>query len=133
MDAEEKAAAVVIFAHGSSVEAANKAVFDLARKVQEAGPFPEVRAAFLDPFKPSLETTLDNIVQAGFNRVVVIPYFLTLGLHMRRDLPALLAEQRKKHPRVEILAGASLDAHPLMASIITGRVREAMSQPEAER
>jgi sirohydrochlorin ferrochelatase len=125
--------AVVIFAHGSSVEEANQSVHGLARKVQETGPFAYVRAAFLEPFEPSLDSAMDEVIRAGFHRVVVIPYFLTLGLHMQRDLPALLGAQRKKHPRVEILAADSLDGHPLMASIIAGRVREAAEQAEAAR
>lgn len=131
MAKREQLTAVLIFAHGSSVKTANRSVHDLARKVEKAGPFAYVRAAFLDPFKPSLEMAVEEAVRAGFGRVVVIPYFLTLGLHMRRDLPALLAAQRKKHPQVKILAGASLDNHPLMASIIAGRARQAVKKIKA--
>jgi sirohydrochlorin ferrochelatase len=126
MAIKELEAAVLIFAHGSSVEEANQSVHVLARQVQEIGPFAYVRAAFLDPFQPGLESAVDQAVKAGYRRVVVIPYFLTLGLHMRRDFPELLARQRMKHPQVEILAGESLDDHPLMASIIAGRAQEAM-------
>jgi sirohydrochlorin ferrochelatase len=125
MAGKQQGTAVLIFAHGSSVEEANQSVHELARRVEELGAAAHVRAAFLDPVKPGMDTAIEEAVQAGFRRVIVVPFFLTMGVHLRRDLPALVAAQRRKHPQVEIVAAASLDDHPMMASIVAGRVREA--------
>jgi sirohydrochlorin ferrochelatase len=58
----------------------------------------------------------------------VIPYFLTEGLHLRRDLPALVAAAKAKHPNFEIVVGQSLEGHPQMPSIILSRVQEVLEK-----
>jgi sirohydrochlorin ferrochelatase len=128
MTEEDKATGIVLFAHGSSVEEANAGVRTLARQVQELGPYRHVRAAFLELAQPDLNAAIAQTVEAGLRRVIVIPYFLTMGIHLRRDLPQLLAVQKSKHPGLTIEVGESLESHPLMASIILGRVREVMGE-----
>ncbi len=125
--------AVVVFAHGSSVKAANQSVHELAERVEGEGPYRYVRAAFLEPVEPTLSQAVAQAVEAGFTRIVVIPYFLTLGLHLRRDLPSLVEAERRRFPQVEFQVGQSLDDHPLMASIVLGRIREATQDAKVAR
>ncbi len=128
MKPEDQRTGIVIFAHGSSVEEANSGVRALARKVQDMGPYRYVRAAFLELAQPDLGTAITEAAATGLRRVVVIPYFLTLGIHLRRDLPKLLAAEKAKHRGLEIEVGQSLESHPLMPSIILGLVQEAISE-----
>ncbi len=44
------------------------------------------------------------------------------------DLPSLVAPEKAKYPGLEIEVGQSLEDHPLMASIILGRVRELIGE-----
>ena len=67
-----------------------------------------------------------KLPRPGCERLIVIPYFLTVGLHLRRDLPKLVAAAKEKYPNFEIAVGKSLEGHPLMPSIILGRVQEAL-------
>jgi sirohydrochlorin ferrochelatase len=124
MSDEESITGVLLFAHGSRVEEANQGVHDLARQVQSLGPYGYVRATFLELAHPNLGEAVAEAVEAGMRRVVVIPCFLTMGIHLRRDLPSLIAPEREKYPHVEIEVGQSLEGHPLMATIILGRVKE---------
>lgn len=116
--------AVILFAHGSAVEEANQGVRELARRIQEDGSYAYVRASFLGPGKPELGPAIGEAVGAGFHRIVVIPYFLTLGIHLRRDLPRLVAVERRKYPQLEIHIGRALENHPEMASLVLSRIRE---------
>jgi sirohydrochlorin ferrochelatase len=116
--------AIILFAHGSAVEEANQGVRDLARKVQDGGTYAYVRASFLGPGQPELGRAIAEAVAEGFGRIVVIPYFLTLGFHLRRDLPRLVAAEKKKRPGLEIQVGRSLEDHPEMASLVLSRIRE---------
>jgi len=131
MTAKVASTGIVLFAHGSRVEDANQGVRELARQVQEAGPYHHVRAAFLELGQPDLNGAVAEAVAAGLQRVIVIPYFLTVGTHLRRDLPKLIAPLKQKYPRLAIEVGQSLEDHPLMASIILGRVQEVMRQFKA--
>ena len=65
-------------------------------------------------------------VAAGARRIVVIPYFLTMGTHMRRDLPRLIAEQQARFPNVDLRAGQSLEGYPGLAQALLDRVEEAL-------
>ncbi len=47
-----------------------------------------VEAAFLELGRPSLEEAADLLVARGVRQIVVIPYFLTPGTHLERDLPS---------------------------------------------
>lgn len=115
---------IVLFAHGSRVEEANQGVRDLAQQVRNAGPYRSVSAAFLELAQPDLNAAVAQAVEAGLGRVIIIPYFLTEGTHLRRDLPKLVEPLRQKYPALDIDLGQSLEGHPLMPSIILGRVRE---------
>jgi len=132
MAGETDGVGVVLFAHGSSVEAANRGVRELAERVVAAGPFRFVRAAFLEQAQPDLGAAVAEANQAGLRQVIVIPYFLTQGLHLRRDLPRLVSAERVKFPGLDIRVGQSLEDHPLMASIIVGRVRETLEGNKPE-
>ena len=117
---------IVLFAHGSSVEEANHGVRELAQKVEAAGLYQYVRAAFPKQSRPDLSRAVQEAIAAGIYRVIVVPYFLTMGIHLRRDLSQLVAAAKRTHPDVEIEVGQSLEGHPLMPSIVLGRVQEVL-------
>jgi sirohydrochlorin ferrochelatase len=110
------------------VAEANSGVEALARDVEALGPYQYVRAAFLELAEPSLGAAIEQAAQAGLRRVVVVPYFLTLGIHLRRDLPKLVEKEKTRHPGLEIVVGRPLEGHPLMPSIVLGRAREVMGE-----
>jgi sirohydrochlorin ferrochelatase len=116
---------ILLFAHGSPVEEANRGVHDLAAKIEAAGPYGYVRAVFLDSTQPDLDAGVRQAAKAGLERVIIIPFFLTVGMHLRRDLPKLVAAAQEKHPNIKITVGQSLEGHPLMPSMILSRVLEA--------
>ncbi|MEQ1884187.1 MAG: CbiX/SirB N-terminal domain-containing protein [Bryobacteraceae bacterium] len=120
--------AFIIFAHGSSVESANEAVRIVARQMAAAGGYANVEAAFLEGGKPDLAGAVDAVAARGASRVIVVPYFLTLGLHLKRDLPKLVDEARASHPNLQIDVTPPLDGHPAMVEALLGRAREAEVQ-----
>lgn len=128
MSKKDQRTAVVLFAHGSAVEEANQGVRALAERIQSTGSYAHVQAAFLGPGRPELGEAVAKAVEAGFSRIVVLPYFLTLGIHLRRDLPKLVAAERGKHPQVEIKVSRSLEDHPEMAALILGRIQEVIEE-----
>ena len=109
---------LILFAHGSSVEGANRSVKMLADEVRSNGPYEYVEAAFLEMAQPDLAAAVARAAAAGLEHIIVVPYFLTLGVHLRDDLPRLVAAQKQRHPKLEISVAESLDGHPQMASLI---------------
>jgi sirohydrochlorin ferrochelatase len=114
---------IIVFAHGSRIEAANQAVRVAAADLARTGDYPVVEAAFLELGVPGLEEAADLLVAHAVERIVVIPYFLTPGLHLERDLPALIERISKKYKSLQIVVTASLDGHPGLVQILADRVR----------
>jgi len=121
----EPSTAIIVFAHGSAVPEANTEVTRLAEEVARRAQCP-ARSAFLELAQPDLAAAVAEFVAAGARRIVVIPYFLTMGVHVRRDLPRLIAEQQARFPEVEVLVGQSLEGYPGMADVLLHRAQQAL-------
>ncbi len=114
----------VVFGHGSSVESANDAVRSMAAQLARRGGYASVETAFLEGGRPDLKDAVETLASRGIQRVIVIPYFLTLGMHLQRDLPRLVEELRTIHPGMGIQVTAPLDGHPALIDALVGRARE---------
>jgi sirohydrochlorin ferrochelatase len=114
-----------VFGHGSSVESANDAVRAMASELQRRQGYEAVETAFLEGGKPDLQGAIDRLAAQGVEQVIVIPYFLTLGMHLQRDLPRLVEEIRAGRPELEIQVTPPLDGHPALIDALLGRAREA--------
>jgi len=119
------AAGYILFAHGSRVESANQAVREVAAAFAAAGGFPLVEAAFLELGTPDLAGAASRLADAGADRLVVIPYFLTLGLHMERDLPSLVQSISLNHSGLPIAVTPPLDGHPALVQVLLDRAMQA--------
>ncbi len=111
---------IIVFAHGSRVEPANQAVRIVAAELARAGGF-RVEAAFLELGQPDLEGAAARLVAAGVDSITVIPYFLTLGLHMERDLPPLIEKISNTYNGLQIAVTPPLDGHPALVTALLDR------------
>lgn len=114
-----------MFGHGSTVESANDAVRAMGSELARREEYEAVETAFLEGGKPDLRGAVEVLLDAGVRHVIVIPYFLTLGMHLQRDLPRLVDEIRALHPGLEIQVTPPLDGHPALIDALLGRAREA--------
>ena len=120
--------ALVVFAHGSTVAAANQAIHDVAARVQtRSGTITE--AAFLEIAEPDLPRAVERLVKRGASRIVVLPYFLAPGKHAECDLPRIIEELRGIHKEVRIEAAANLDGHPALVGILLDRAAAVLEEP----
>jgi len=122
---------LVVFAHGSRVESANQAVRVVAAGLARARPFETVEAAFLELGQPDLAGAIQHLAASGARRILILPYFLTLGLHLERDLPALVETISKSYQGVAIRVASPLDGHPALVRILEDRARAALENWEA--
>jgi sirohydrochlorin ferrochelatase len=118
---------IAIFAHGSSIASANEAVRAVADRVARQGGFRLVEAAFLEQGSPDLAEAVRRLAARGASRILVVPYFLTLGLHLQRDLPRIVADISRIEPNVEIRVTPPLDGHPAMELALIDRARDGES------
>ncbi len=121
------ATAIVVFAHGSSIESANESVRRMADSLRSDSGFDIVEAAFLEQGEPDLAAAVSAVIRQGATRVIVAPYFLTLGVHLQRDLPKIVAGLVRMHQGVEIRIAPPLDGHPALGVILKERAKEALA------
>jgi sirohydrochlorin ferrochelatase len=120
---------IVVFAHGSRIESANEAVRAAAEQLARAGGYEHVRAAVLELGKPDLTGAISDLAKAGARTVIIVPYFLTMGLHLERDLPRLVREAGAAVPGVELTLTPPLDGHPALIQALMDRARDAQNTP----
>jgi sirohydrochlorin ferrochelatase len=110
------------------VESANQAVRAVTAAVARAGDFSLVDTAFLEMAQPDLPEAVDRMAAQGAERIVVVPYFLTLGIHLKRDLPRIVNESSQKHPGLIIDVTEPLDGHPALQQIVYERAQKALAK-----
>lgn len=116
---------IIVFGHGSSVPSANDAVRRVACEAAEAGKWTNYETAFLEA-DPRLSDAMKIVVAKGATEVVVLPYFLTLGIHLQRDLPELVRNLEAEYG-VPVRVTAPLDGHAALARILAERAIEAIA------
>jgi sirohydrochlorin ferrochelatase len=116
--------ALLLIAHGSRQEEANADLLHVAAQLRARG-WAVVEASFLELAEPSIEEGGVRCVEQGAERVVLVPYFLSAGVHVRRDLAEARAKLSGRFPAVEFRLAEPLGRHPLLLEVVAERAREA--------
>jgi sirohydrochlorin ferrochelatase len=115
--------AVILIGHGSraagadedmeriaeALRSSNGGIIELCRMGGRGTPFAEV---------------FETCVRQGATEIIVIPYFLHFGVHLRQDIPELLREAVAKHPAVRLVLGKHLGYDHSLAALVEKRLGE---------
>jgi sirohydrochlorin ferrochelatase len=118
--------ALLLIAHGSRQPEANDDLRHVAAELRQRGGFEVVEASFLELAKPNVVDGGVRCVDHGAARVLLLPYFLSAGTHVRRDLTALRDELAGRFPAVEFRLAEPLGRHPLLLDVVLARAAEAL-------
>ena len=91
---------LILLAHGARDPAWATPFEAVVARVRAKAPEAVVRLAFLELMTPRLEDVGAELAGLGCTRVDVVPVFLGMGGHVRRDVPAQLATLHAAHPEV---------------------------------
>jgi sirohydrochlorin ferrochelatase len=117
--------ALLLIAHGSRQGEANEDLHHLARTLRDTSRYALVEPAFLELAEPTIAAAGQACVEAGARRVILLPYFLSAGIHVRRDLSAHRERLAAAFPHVEFLLAEPLGRHPRLAEIVLQRAAAA--------
>jgi sirohydrochlorin ferrochelatase len=118
---------IAIFAHGSSVETANEAVRQFTAGLARYGQFDLIETSFLELGQPDLPEAVRRLVERGATDVAIVPYFLTLGIHLKRDLPRIVNDLRNIHKGVRFNIAEPMDGHPALLEVLLDRAKEVLN------
>ena len=98
---------IILFAHGSRDPQWRLPFEAILQSMRDQHPGPTA-LAFLECMEPRLPDAIEVMAQNGLHHINVIPVFLAVGSHVRKDLPLLLDDARAKHPGLKITSSAAI-------------------------
>jgi sirohydrochlorin ferrochelatase len=117
--------ALLLIAHGSRQAEANDDLHLVAEELRRRGPYVIVVESFLELATPTIEQAAAECVNLQAQRVILLPYFLSAGLHVQRDLTAIRDRLAECYPRVEFVLAQPLGRHPSLFDVLLERARAA--------
>ncbi|HEY9023466.1 MAG TPA: CbiX/SirB N-terminal domain-containing protein [Burkholderiaceae bacterium] len=115
-----RAQGLVLLAHGARDPAWATPFEAVAARVRAQAPEALVRLAFLELMTPGLDEVADELARAGCARIDVVPVFLGMGGHVRRDVPAQLDALRARHGGVDWRLHPALGESPRVIDALAG-------------
>ena len=125
----EEKTAILLIGHGSRAEGAKESQYRVAADLKSSGRYSLVECAFLEISQPDIPAGLSICREAGANRIVVVPYFLHMGTHVRKDLPRIIGDWWLANSEVEILDSAPLGYSPKITELVEERINQALDNP----
>lgn len=117
---------VLLIAHGSRKAAANLDLVKLAEQVKERGGYQRVAVSYLELAEPTIPDAARQCVAEGATQVLMMPYFLSAGVHVVEDLEEHRANLSAEFPHVSFELRPHLGLHPLMIEVVLDRLGTAV-------
>ena len=80
---------VLLVGHGSRLPYGEEVINGLANIYREQADYP-VGVGFMNMNKPSIPSAINELSQAGVDKIIVTPVFLAHGVHTKQDIPHIL-------------------------------------------
>ncbi|MGN6575607.1 MAG: sirohydrochlorin chelatase [Nocardioides sp.] len=122
------APALVALAHGSRDPRSAATIKALVGEVRAMRPDLRIEPAFLDLSKPSFQTTVDKLVRAGYDEIVVVPLLLTEAFHAKVDVPEAIAAATARHENLKIRGTRVLGLEPVFLEVLDRQLRAALKE-----
>ena len=115
--------ATLLIAHGSRRAEANADLYALAEQIRQSPPggVSHVDVGFLELTPPTIPEGFAACVAAGATSVRIVPYFLSMGVHMKEDLGELCEQFARDYPDVAISVAPPLGLDPRVVDVIRQR------------
>lgn len=117
---------ILILAHGSREESTIQTLRQVVDYVREIFSGEIIETAFLQFSKIDLHTGFENLKKQGVDNILVIPYFLFEGVHIKEDIPKEIEDYLNNNQGIRITLGKTLGADQRLAEILADRIRESI-------
>lgn len=118
--------ALLLIAHGSRNPKANQDIVDLAKRFLQRG-HSITEPCFLELAPPTIEDGGTKCVEQGAQRVVMLPYFLSAGIHVVEDLLEARNTMSERFANVEFILAKPLGPHTMLEDLLVLRLDEALA------
>jgi sirohydrochlorin cobaltochelatase len=119
---------LLLIGHGSRDPAAAKEFGAVVELIEARLVGRRVTGGFLELSDPPIDAAVDDLVAAGADDVVAVPYVLFGAGHLKDDGPAVLARARRRHLGVRFRLARDLGTHPAVLDVAEERARAALAR-----
>lgn len=128
---------MLLVGHGSKLPYNKELVETTGRLIAEQYHDFIVKCAFMNMNSPSIEESLAEFRKEKIDALVVVPLFLAKGVHILKDIPALigLPEGHTKGTfgingsTIPLLYADPIGSDPLLAELMVKNAKKALSSP----
>lgn len=117
---------ILILAHGSREKSTENTLNEVVRNLKSIYKEDIIETAYLQFSNIDLKTGLDNLKEKGIDHIVVVPYFLFEGIHIKEDIPKEIHDYVSENKNIKIIMGKTLGADKRLAEILAERIRDAV-------
>ena len=111
----------ILLAHGSSDPDWSNAFVKMTQDATKGNH--DAALAFMELSEPSLEAEVKLASQDGYTEAQVLPLFLAQGRHLKKDVPAMLAEYEEKYS-IQTKLLPPIGEHPILSKAIDAIISE---------
>lgn len=119
---------IVLLGHGSRarVDEANILLLEMVEKFKQQTGAEQVAPAWMNTKsgRPGLVQAASGLVEEGCQEVIIVPWFLTDGLHIREDVPTMMVHLEQSFPWVRFALAKPLGADVRLVDILLERIQE---------
>ncbi len=120
---------LIILGHGSRAAGAADDMEHVAAALRSRHPAATIRVAHMELCEPTLGTVIGELAGQGCAEILVLPYFLHRGNHLREDIPGLLRDLTTRHPGLRLILGRHLGFDDAIVDVVEARWRASAHDP----
>ena len=114
---------VLVIAHGSRAKETEVVLDSIVSSVKAKLPDIHLECAFMEFSERTIEKGISALAAKGVTEIKIAPYFLFTGIHIKKDIPHMIAECSAIFPGINIIMGEPLGADDRLADILVDRIR----------
>lgn len=123
-DHKQRNRAVILIGHGSRAAGADDDMERIAAELRRGRNGEAIAVCRMGGRGTPFAEVFAGCVREGATEVVVMPYFLHFGVHLREDIPGMLREAAAGHPGVRLVLGRHLGYDESLVALVARRLAE---------
>ncbi len=122
---------ILLISHGSPRDEANKAFSKLTSRIAARLNSNNILPTFFSIKRPNIMDQVGKLAEQGVKHIIMLPYFLGNGQHIRADIPAQLEKCNEQYPEIEIEFLSTLQGEPGVEDVLTEKLMPYVSNGTA--
>lgn len=120
----------IVLGHGSKVHETVGMLQDITNSLKRQLQLDNVIYATLQFNEPTLPQAIDILAGDGIDEIIILPFFLIEGNHMKQDIPEIIEAEKEKFPGVDIQLVEHIGADLRIVDILADKARAAVEVSE---